>query len=131
MRDQIADAGNRRLAGLLLLGLTTAYLLLAVLPFYGHGIHLRSLQEIGGSFVDPKGYAPFVWFTPLAGIGVLVAGYLLPVSLALVPLLALGLKWGTPARGERALWLGTIAFNVASLAATWPARSLIGMWLAD
>ena len=131
MRAQIADAGNRQLAGLLLLGLTAAYLLLAVLPFYLHGINLRTYQEISSSLFDPKDYPPFLWFTPLSAIGALVAGYLPLLSLALAPLLALGLKWGAPARGERALWLGTLALNLAALAATWQARGLIGIWLAD
>ena len=52
-------------------------------------------------------------------------------TLVLAPLLVLGLKWGAPARGERALWLGTLVLNLTLLAATWQARGLIGLWLAD
>jgi hypothetical protein len=128
------DVGSA--VGLTLLGLTIIFILFTLLPFYGHGIHLRSHGEIFGSQVDFKGFAPFVWplaripATALALVGAILTPYL---SLLLGPLLlvSLRLNWRHFRRQQRWLWIGTLAVNAASLLLTWPSLDLIRLWLAD
>lgn len=129
--DAIAQA-----CGAVILVLTAAYLLLAVLPFYGNGIHLHSHAEIAGSHVDVKGYPPFVWswIGGLAqGAAMLSAALTPPASLLLTPILlvALGVKWYTQARSGLALWTITAAINIVTLAVTWQSLRVIVTWLVD
>lgn len=119
-----------------LLGLSAAYLLLAVAPFYLHGIHERSYAEIFGSAVDVKGYAPFSW----AGVGPLFqAGAMLSVFLIRVfsPLLCGALTisgwlgWRRSSIPMRALWLAAVATGLFLTIISWTTQDIILTWLAD
>lgn len=123
-----------RTCGTVILILTATYLLFAVLPFYGNGIHLRSYQEIGGSLVDVKGYPPFTWLGgPAQAVAMLAAGYMPFVSFILTPLLlvVVALNRKILRRSEAALWVTTGAVNIVALALTWQTRSTILTWLVD
>ncbi len=123
-----------RVAGTLLLAITVAFLVLAVLPFYGNGIHLHSYQEIGGSQVDVKGYPPFTWLGgPAQGVAMLSTGLLPLAALVLNPVLVAGL-WlgrGRLSRAEGLLWLATIVSNITLVALTWHTRAILLTWLVD
>ncbi|MGQ9674383.1 MAG: hypothetical protein ACUVX1_01780 [Chloroflexota bacterium] len=124
------------LCGTVILVLTAAYLLLAVLPFYGNGIHLHSYAEVAGSHVDVKGYPPFAWSWiggPAQGAAMLSAALTPLASLLLTPILlvALGVKWHTRVRSGLALWTVTAAINIVTMAVTWQSLGVIVTWLAD
>jgi len=123
-----------RACGLVLLAVTVAYLLFAVLPFYANGIHLRSYQEIGGSLVDVKGYPPFTWLGgPAQAIAMLSAVYIPWVGAALVPILvvALAVRWRSFRAGEAWLWLAVSMATIAAVALTWPVHAILMTWLVD
>jgi hypothetical protein len=133
VRTVFRSGGITRDCGSIVLGLTVAYLLLAVLPFYGNGIHLHSFRDISGSLVDVKGYPPFVWFLPLQALAMLAAGYTPLVSLLLTPLtlLLVVARRRQLSRGELAFLGATCLANVAALALTWQERGIILAWLTD
>ena len=123
-----------RTCGIVLLAMTAAYLLLAVLPFYGNGIHMHSYQEIAGSMVDVKGYPPFAWLGgPAQGIAMLAAGYVLPMSLVLVPVLVATLlaRWHSFGWTEVKWWDAVCVANVVTLAMTFESYQIILTWLVD
>ncbi len=139
MASPITIRSATRLSGWIALVSTVAYLFLAVLPFYGNGIHLHSYQEIGGSLVDVKGYPPFSWLGwawfggPLQGAALLAAGFGPLASLLFAPLLAVLLWAGRRSlrRREIALWATICLACVAILVLTWQMRGIILTWLAD
>ena len=133
MRTANRAGSITRDCGAIVLGLTVAYLLLVVLPFYSNGIHLRSYQEIAGSFLDVKGYPPFVWFLPLQALAMLAAGYAPLVSVPLTPLtlLLMAARWRSLSRAELAFLGATCLANVVALALTCQERGIILTWLAD
>ncbi len=125
-----------RSSGTIILTFTVAYLVLSVLPFYANGIYLHSYQEIFGSLVDVKGYAPFAWFGVgrlAQGIAMITAGYVPYVSLLFTPLtlIPLALKWNSFSKREVSFWTATGLVNIASLVLTWQVHGIIMVWLVD
>lgn len=124
------------LFAMLLLVLSTLYVVLAVAPFYLHGINQRSYAEIFGSAVDVKGYVPFSW----PGVGPFFqGGAMLSVFLVRVfcPLLcgALAISgwlgWQRSSAVVRVLWLVS---GIAALLLTlfsWTTQDIILTWLVD
>jgi hypothetical protein len=119
-----------------LLVLSVLYLLLAVAPYYLHGIDERSYAEIFGSAVDVKGYAPFSW--PVVG-PFLQGGAMLSVFLIRVfsPLLcgALGISgwlgWRRASGPAKVLWLVAGVTGLFLTTISWTTQEIILTWLAD
>lgn len=119
-----------------LLAVSVTYLLLAVTPFYVHGIHERSYAEIFGSAVDVKGYPPFSW--PVAG-PIFQASAMLSVFLIRVfsPLLcgALAISgwlgWRRASAPTRVLWLASGTVGLFLTIISWTTQEIILTWLAD
>lgn len=124
------------LFAMLLLVLSALYTVLAIAPFYLHGINQRAYAEIFGSAVDVKGYAPFS--TPVLG-PFFQGGAMLSVFLVRVfcPLLcgALAISgwlgWQRSTAAARVLWLvaGVVALLLTLV--SWTTQDIILTWLAD
>ncbi|HVF99037.1 MAG TPA: hypothetical protein VND68_04300 [Chloroflexia bacterium] len=124
------------LFAVLLLCASVLYVLLAVAPFYLHGINQRSYAEIFGSAVDVKGYAPFSWpvLGPLFQLGAMLSVFLVRVFCPLVcGALAISgwLGWQRSAPAGRIAWLvaGTVALSLTLV--SWTTQDIILTWLAD
>ncbi len=123
-----------RTCGSILLVVTVAYILFAVAPYYANGIHLRSYQEIAGSFVDVKGYPPFTWLGgPAQAIAMLAAGFAPWLSALLLPVLAvvLVMRWRLFSKGEVVLWLSVAAATLLAVGLTWSMHTTLMIWLVD
>ena len=112
------------------------YLLLAVTPFYLHGIHERSYAEIFGSAVDVKGYAPFSWpgVGPLFQMGAMLSVFLVRVCCPLLcGALAISgwLGWRRTSTPARALWLVAGATGLVLTTNSWATQEMILIWLVD
>jgi hypothetical protein len=141
-RPGVQASGNAvapALAGALALALlvTSAfYIVLAVVPFYAHGIHLRSFTEIAGSFVDVKGYPPFSW--PALG-GIMQGAAMLSVFFVrvFVPVLAAALVattvvgWRSAPQASRIFWLASALLSSSLSLLAWTSQSIILTWLVD
>ncbi|MEA2572751.1 MAG: hypothetical protein QOH93_49 [Chloroflexia bacterium] len=119
-----------------LIAMSALYLVLAVAPFYLHGIDRHSYAEIFGSAVDVKGYAPFSWpgVGPLFQMGAMLSVFLVrvfcPVMCGALAITGwLGWRWSAPA--ARVIWLvaGTAALVLTLV--SWTTQDIILVWLAD
>ena len=123
------------LFAMLLLVASALYVLLALGPFYLHGINRRTYAEIFGSAVDVKEYAPFSWpvFGPLFQMGAMLSVFLVRVFCPLVcGALAISgwLGWRRSAPAARVAWLvaGTAALLLTLV--SWTTQDIILTWLA-
>jgi hypothetical protein len=119
-----------------LIALSAVYLLLAVAPFYLHGIHERSYAEVFGSAVDVKGYAPFSWpgVGPLFQAAAMLSVFLIRVfSPLLCGALAIcgWLGWRRASTPSRVLWLLSGGIGLLLTTVSWTTQEIILTWLVD